>query len=89
MADQLQGRLPDYIGKSFAEITPTTSTESPTGCGACATARSCGPTWSTGPRRPTRLQAVGAADYLTKPLDVARFLEVIDRVPGTRHDGPA
>ncbi len=31
-----------------------------------------------------RLTGLGAADYLTKPLDVARFLETLDVVATTR-----
>jgi CheY-like chemotaxis protein len=32
-----------------------------------------------------RRQGTGATRYLTKPLDVARFLEVVDELLGARH----
>jgi CheY-like chemotaxis protein len=31
-----------------------------------------------------RLMSAGAAEYLTKPLDVARFLEVLDEALGVK-----
>jgi hypothetical protein len=32
-----------------------------------------------------RLRAAGARDYLTKPLDIAKFLQVVDDVLSARH----
>lgn len=34
--------------------------------------------------QPERMEALGAAEYLTKPLDVLRFIEVIALSLGTR-----
>jgi len=35
-----------------------------------------------------RLLAAGASQYLTKPLDVARFLDVVDQLLQAAHRSP-